>query len=66
MAAGLLLGLSLIVAVGAQNVYVLRQSMQRAYVPLIVGIWSASDAVLVAAGVAGGHARWVGALLSRS
>ena len=53
MAAGLLLGLSLIVAVGAQNVYVLRQGMLRGYVPLVVGICSASDAVLIAVGVAG-------------
>lgn len=54
MAAGLLLGLSLIVAIGAQNVYVLRQGMLREYVPLVVGICSASDVVLIAAGVAGG------------
>ena len=53
-AAGLLLGLSLIVAVGAQNVYLLRQGMLREYVPLVVGICSASDVVLIAAGVAGG------------
>jgi L-lysine exporter family protein LysE/ArgO len=54
MAAGLLLGLSLIVAIGAQNVYVLRQGMLREYVSLVVGICSASDVVLIAAGVAGG------------
>jgi L-lysine exporter family protein LysE/ArgO len=54
MAAGLLLGLSLIVAIGAQNVYVLRQGMLRGYLPLVVGICSASDVVLIAAGVAGG------------
>ena len=55
MAAGLLLGLSLIVAVGAQNIYVLRTGMTREYVPLVVGICSASDVVLIAAGVAAGR-----------
>jgi len=54
MAAGLLLGLSLIVAVGAQNIYVLRKGMVREYVPLVVGICAASDVVLIAAGVAAG------------
>ena len=54
MAAGLLLGLSLIVAVGAQNIYVLRKGMVRECVPLVVGICSASDVVLIAAGVAAG------------
>ena len=54
MAAGHLLGLSLIVAIGAQNSYVLRHGMLREYVPLVVGICSASDIVLIAVGVAGG------------
>jgi L-lysine exporter family protein LysE/ArgO len=54
MAAGLLLGLSLIVAVGVQNIYILRKGMVREYVPLVVGICSASDVVLIAAGVAAG------------
>jgi hypothetical protein len=49
MAAGLMLGLSLIVAVSGQDV---RQGMLRVYVLLVVGICSASDVVLIAAGVA--------------
>jgi L-lysine exporter family protein LysE/ArgO len=65
-AAGLLLGLSLIVAIGAQNVDVLRQGMLRKHVPLVVCIYSASDVMLIVAGRAGGHARWPGALLSGS
>lgn len=65
-AAGLLLGLSLIVAISAQNVCVLRQGMLRKYVPLVVCICSASDVMLIAAGLAGRRARWAGALLSGS
>jgi L-lysine exporter family protein LysE/ArgO len=64
MVAGLLLGLSLIVAIGAQNIYVLRKGLVREYVPLVVGICSASDVVLIAAGVAAGgivigHRHWL-------
>ncbi|MGC4175957.1 LysE/ArgO family amino acid transporter [Demequina sp.] len=51
--AGLGLGLSLIVAIGAQNLFVLRQGIRREYVWLVVGICAVSDAVLIAAGVAG-------------
>jgi L-lysine exporter family protein LysE/ArgO len=51
--AGLLTGLSLIVAIGAQNAYVLRLGLAREHVALAVGICAAADALLIAAGVAG-------------
>jgi L-lysine exporter family protein LysE/ArgO len=54
--AGLLFGLSLIVAVGAQNAYVLRQGLLRQHLLTVVGICTLSDAVLIAAGVAGAGA----------
>ncbi|MBC6446085.1 LysE/ArgO family amino acid transporter [Actinokineospora xionganensis] len=53
VAAGFGTGLSLIVAIGAQNAFVLRQGIQRHAVPLIVAICAGSDAVLIALGVAG-------------
>ncbi|MDH6120836.1 L-lysine exporter family protein LysE/ArgO [Kitasatospora sp. GAS204A] len=52
-AAGLGTGLSLIVAIGAQNAFVLRQGIRRRHVPVIVAICAGSDAVLIALGVAG-------------
>lgn len=51
--AGLGLGLSLIVAIGAQNVFVLRQGLARSHVGVVVLICAASDAVLIAAGAGG-------------
>lgn len=51
--AGFSLGLSLIVAIGAQNAFVLRQGLRRAHVLPVVLACAVSDAVLVAAGVAG-------------
>ena len=51
--AGLGLGLSLIVAIGAQNVFVLRQGIRRERIALVIAICAISDAVLIAAGVAG-------------
>jgi L-lysine exporter family protein LysE/ArgO len=51
--AGLGTGLSLIVAIGAQNAYVLRQGLRREHIGVIVGICTASDAVLIAAGIGG-------------
>jgi L-lysine exporter family protein LysE/ArgO len=53
---GLLFGLSLIVAIGAQNTYVLRQGLVRQHVTTVVSICALSDAVLIAAGVAGAGA----------
>ncbi|HEV7175241.1 MAG TPA: LysE/ArgO family amino acid transporter [Solirubrobacteraceae bacterium] len=46
-------GASLIVAIGAQNAYVLRQGLRREHVLTIVLICIVSDGVLIAAGVAG-------------
>ncbi|MGC4110168.1 MAG: LysE/ArgO family amino acid transporter [Nocardioides sp.] len=51
--AGLLTGLSLIVAIGAQNAFVLRQGLLRQYVGPVVAVCSVSDLVLIAAGVGG-------------
>lgn len=56
---GLAFGLSLIVAIGAQNVFVLRQGIRREHVLLVVATCAASDAILIAVGVAG-----VGGLVS--
>jgi len=52
-AAGLLTGLSLIVAIGAQNAFVLRQGLAREHVTPVVVICAVSDLVLILAGVAG-------------
>ncbi|MFJ8074108.1 LysE/ArgO family amino acid transporter [Streptomyces sp. NPDC096176] len=51
--AGFLTGLSLIVAIGAQNAFVLRQGMRRHAVLAVVAVCAVSDAVLIALGVAG-------------
>lgn len=53
LVAGLLTGLSLIVAIGAQNAFVLRQGLLRRYVGPVVAICAVSDLLLIAAGVAG-------------
>ena len=60
-AAGFLTGLSLIVAIGAQNAYVLRQGILRAHVPAVVAVCAVSDLVLILAGVGG-----VGAIVDRA
>jgi L-lysine exporter family protein LysE/ArgO len=54
--AGLGLGLSLIVAIGAQNAFVLRQGLRREHVLPIVLVCALSDALLIVAGVAGAGA----------
>jgi L-lysine exporter family protein LysE/ArgO len=64
-AAGFGTGLSLIVAIGAQNAFVLRQGIRRHAVLAVVGICALSDALLIALGVAGVGAvvvAWPGAL----
>jgi L-lysine exporter family protein LysE/ArgO len=53
LVAGLLTGLSLIVAIGAQNAYVLRQGLMRAHVGPVVVVCLLSDYVLIVAGVTG-------------
>jgi len=50
---GFLLGLSLIVAIGAQNAFVLRQGLRREHVFAVCAVCALSDAILIAAGVAG-------------
>ena len=71
--AGFLSGAALIIAIGAQNAFVLRQGIRREHVLPIVLVCALSDAVLIALGVAGIGAlvtaaplvfeivRWVGA-----
>ena len=51
--AGLLTGLSLIIAIGAQNAFVLRQGLALQHVLPVVAICAVSDLVLIVAGVAG-------------
>ncbi len=60
---GLLTGLGLIVAIGAQNAFVLRQGLTRKHVGIIVLICAFSDALLIAAGTAGFGAVLLGAPL---
>jgi L-lysine exporter family protein LysE/ArgO len=60
---GLLTGLSLIIAIGAQNAYVLRQGLRRSHVGAVVTVCTVSDYALIIAGVAGigvivQHADW--------
>lgn len=50
---GMGLGGGLIVAIGSQNAYLLRQALKREYVLTCIAICIACDAVLIAAGVAG-------------
>ncbi|WP_434288195.1 LysE/ArgO family amino acid transporter [Celeribacter sp. SCSIO 80788] len=48
---GFLTGLSLIVAIGAQNAFVLRQGLRRSHVLPVVLVCALSDAVLISLGV---------------
>lgn len=62
---GLLTGLALIVAVGAQNAFVLRQGIRGEHVLPVVVVCLVSDVVAISAGVAGLGAvleRWPGVL----
>lgn len=56
--AGFGLGLSLIVAIGAQNLFVLRQGIRREYALTVAAVCAVSDAALIIIGVSG-----LGALL---
>jgi L-lysine exporter family protein LysE/ArgO len=58
---GFLLGGSLIIAIGAQNAFILRQGLIRSHVFVLCLICALSDALLIAAGVAG-----LGTLVSSS
>lgn len=57
-AAGFITGAGLIIAIGAQNAFVLRQGLQRKHVGLVVAVCALSDIILILCGVAG-----VGALV---
>ena len=50
---GLLAGFSLIIAIGAQNAFVIRQGLTKKYVLLTVLICAFSDAILIALGASG-------------
>ena len=58
---GFATGLSLILAIGAQNAFVLRQGLRREHVGAVVAVCAISDAVLITAGVLG-----FGALVERA
>jgi L-lysine exporter family protein LysE/ArgO len=59
--AGFATSLTLIVAIGAQNAFVLRQGLRREHVLPVVLTCAVSDALLISSGIAG-----LGALLTRS
>jgi L-lysine exporter family protein LysE/ArgO len=68
-ATGFATGFSLILAIGAQNAFVLRQGLLRAHVFWICLICAVSDAVLISAGVLlagriGGQAGWAITLIT--
>lgn len=52
-ALGLGTGMALIIAIGAQNAFVLRQGIRREHVTAVVLICAVSDAILISAGVFG-------------
>jgi L-lysine exporter family protein LysE/ArgO len=51
--AGLFLGFSLILAIGSQNAFVLRQGLKKEYIFIICLVCSISDALLISSGVSG-------------
>src|SRR3954447_17352074 len=55
-ASGLALGLGLIVAIGAQNAFVLRQGLRVEHVAAVVAVCALSDIALISAGVLGAGA----------
>jgi L-lysine exporter family protein LysE/ArgO len=52
---GFSLGLSLILAIGAQNAFVLKQGLKNQHLFLVCAICAVSDAVLILAGASGFH-----------
>ena len=50
---GFLLGLSLIIAIGSQNAFVLKQGLRREHIFIVCLFCAVSDALLISAGVAG-------------
>lgn len=61
LTAGFFLGAGLIVAIGAQNAFILRQGLKKQYVFVLCLVCALSDAVLIFAGIAG-----LGTWISRS
>jgi len=57
---GVVFGMSLIVAVGPQNAFVLVQGARRRHVTLVVGTCAISDLLMIGAGVAGAGAALAG------
>ncbi len=57
---GMLTGMALIVAIGAQNAFVLRQGIRREHIGAVVAVCVAGDALLIVGGTAG-----IGALVTR-
>lgn len=53
LATGFVFGLSLIIAVGPQNLFVIHQGLRREHLGLVVGVCSSADVALIAAGVGG-------------
>ena len=51
--AGFLLGLSLIIAIGSQNAFVLKQGLKREHIFFVCLFCAVSDAILISAGVTG-------------
>lgn len=51
--AGFSLGLSLILAIGSQNAFVLKQGIKRHHVFLVCSLCAISDAILISLGIAG-------------
>lgn len=51
--AGFFLSLSLILAIGSQNAFILKQGIKKQHVLLVCAICSISDAILISLGVAG-------------
>lgn len=50
---GFAISAALIIAIGAQNAFVLRQGLRREHVGPVVALCASADAILIAAGVAG-------------
>lgn len=66
---GLALGASLIIAIGAQNAFVLRQGLRREQAALVAAICASCDALLITLGTAGAgsviaHLPWLARLTS--
>ncbi|MDO5619015.1 LysE/ArgO family amino acid transporter [Kocuria sp.] len=57
---GMLAGLALIIAIGAQNAWVLRQGIRREHVAIVVVVCAVADAVLITVGTLG-----IGTLVER-